>query len=463
MTKTTDAGKAILWNKMKRVALGEYKMRRDRKRHFALIVGMSVLLAAGCSPQNGKQPEETAAPAVSKPQPVSGHLSLYMDLGLSDDWIQKFIVGPVRKKFPDLTLDIVRKQKGSNPDELVAAGTFPDILYNSTPRLSPYRDLNLLYDMRDLIKKYNFPVSGLNQEALDAVKQWGRNGEIYGLPFWVNFSVLYYNKDIFDKFGVDYPKDGMTWDEAIELSKRLTRTDSGVAYRGLDIHDMNSFYSQLSQPYVDPNTDKALLESDGFKRIYETMLKLYSIPGNQNRPSAKDAFLKDKTLAMWPMYADVPTWVQDLNAKGETFHWDMAQMPSFPDKPNVAWQVDSHNLHISASSKNKDAAFQVIAYLLSRDCQLELVKNGLLPALNDPELPRHFGESTEVFKGKHREAIFKSRPAPKYIMSAYDSIVSGEFTKAFKSVEAGDQDINTALRAANEAANLRIREKKAGQ
>jgi multiple sugar transport system substrate-binding protein len=99
---------------------------------------------------------------------------------------------------------------------------------------------------------------------------------------------------------------------------------------------MNSFYSQLSLPYVDAKTDTALLETDGFKKVYETLLSLVKIPGNENRPSAKDAFLKDKNLAMWPMYADVPTWINDLIASGEKFNWDLAQMPSFKERPNVA-------------------------------------------------------------------------------------------------------------------------------
>ncbi|GAA4875957.1 hypothetical protein GCM10023310_64580 [Paenibacillus vulneris] len=427
---------------------------------------------SGCSPQAGSQADGNTANKAGENEKagtmnfdpnLSAQLSIYTDLGMTDEWFERFIIAPVRKKFPNITLEVVRKQKGTNPDELVIAGTFPDILYNSTPRLTQYKDLNLLYDMRELIKKHHFDLNSLNQPALDAIKQWGDKGELYGLPFWVNFSALYYNKDIFDRFGVPYPKDGMTWDEVIELSKSLTRNEGGVAYRGLDIHSLNDFYSQLSLPYVDAQTDKPLLETEGFKKVYETMMKLYKIPGNEIRKPAKDAFLKDKNLAMWPMYADVPTLINDLELNGDPFNWDMAQMPSFPDSPGVAWQADSHNLHVTNTSKNKEAAFQVIMYLLSQEPQMELVKSGLLSSSADPEMNKRFGESIGVFKGKHLDAILKSKPAPKYTMSKYDSIASGEFNAAFKNVESGAKDINTALREANEAAEKRIQEKKATQ
>jgi multiple sugar transport system substrate-binding protein len=319
---------------------GETRTMRKRAMVLTLIGVLLSAVFAGCSQgggknaggdpsaQNGGDADDAA---------LTAHLTMYTDLSLSDEWFRKFVFDPVEKKFPGVKIDLVRRQQGSTPNDLVAAGSFPDILYNSTPRLTTYKDLGLLYDMRDLIKKYNFDTSRLNQAALDAIKQWGTGqGEIYGLPFWVNWTALFYNKDIFDKFAVPYPKDGMTWEEAIELSRRLNRTEGGVNYRGLDIHDMNSFYSQLSLPYVDAKTDTALLETDGFKKVYETLLSLVKIPGNENRPSAKDAFLKDKNLAMWPMYADVPTWINDLIASGEKFNWDLAQMPSFKERPNVA-------------------------------------------------------------------------------------------------------------------------------
>ena len=34
--------------------------------------------------------------------------------------------------------------------------------------------------------------------------------------------MINYNRDLFDEAGVDYPKEGWTWDEFREVAKKLT-------------------------------------------------------------------------------------------------------------------------------------------------------------------------------------------------------------------------------------------------
>ena len=50
------------------------------------------------------------------------------------------------------------------------------------------------------------------------------DGVQYGFPLSLQINVLFYNKNIFDGFGVSYPQDAMTWDEFIETAKRVTRS-----------------------------------------------------------------------------------------------------------------------------------------------------------------------------------------------------------------------------------------------
>ncbi|CAG7598780.1 hypothetical protein PAESOLCIP111_00257 [Paenibacillus solanacearum] len=433
-----------------------------RRKLTKVVVSIPVILAlmSGCSKEASPGPEKPPAPqgadSFDTSKPVK--LSLYMGLLQPDEWIQKHIIGPVQKKYPNISIDIVRKGKGTNPDELVVAGMFPDLIYESIPRYTPYKDLGLLYDMNDMIKKYKFDVGKLNPVVVDALKVWGSGGELYHMPLWMNFTALYYNKDIFDKFGVAYPKDGMTWDEAIELSKSLTRTQDNVAYRGLDPTSITGMAHQLGLNFVDPKTNQALLENDGFKRIFQTFLTAYKIPGNEMRGVSRDTFLKDRTMAMYPFYADMVTLLADSAAKGAPVNWDMASLPSFPERPGIGYEVDSHNLSISSSSQNKDAAFMVVSYLTSLEPQLELSKSGYLPVTTDPEPLKSFGANQPELKGKHLDAIFKTKPAPFHKFTPYDSLATGRLSPALAEAEKG-KDINTALREASEAANKLIQEK----
>ena len=55
-----------------------------------------------------------------------------------------------------------------------------------------------------------------------------RNGEVYAIPKDFDTIAVWYNKKIFDDAGVEYPKDGWTWDEMIETARKLTDSDKGI-------------------------------------------------------------------------------------------------------------------------------------------------------------------------------------------------------------------------------------------
>lgn len=48
------------------------------------------------------------------------------------------------------------------------------------------------------------------------------DGEVYGFPRDTGLEVLYYNRDIFDEVGLDYPDDTWTWDTFLEASEQLS-------------------------------------------------------------------------------------------------------------------------------------------------------------------------------------------------------------------------------------------------
>ncbi len=66
------------------------------------------------------------------------------------------------------------------------------------------------------------------------------DGSLYELPFRNDFWVLFYNKDIFDAEGVDYPTNDMTFDEYDALARKLTKTDFGSQVYGAHYHTWRS-------------------------------------------------------------------------------------------------------------------------------------------------------------------------------------------------------------------------------
>ena len=76
----------------------------------------------------------------------------------------------------------------------------------------------------------------LNDEIPDEIKNdivekmWSlveRNGKIYGIPFCISTEVFFYNEDIFMRAGFDPEKPPSTWEELVEMGKKLTKDTDG--------------------------------------------------------------------------------------------------------------------------------------------------------------------------------------------------------------------------------------------
>lgn len=243
---------------------GRFRSGMNKKKWIAAAsaLALTMSVAAGCTDApvaSEKAPE--ASKGEKAPDNEIFIYTVYPAFYAKEENFEKQIGQHLKKKFPNFTFKHVHwDNPGRQYKDLIAAGTIPDIIIdNARMNLQRYIMKNdLQYDMSELIKKYNFDTSKLNQAAFAQMKNVTPEGHIYGLPFQLSDFVLFYNKDIFDKFGVDYPKDGMTYDEIYELAKKLTRVEGENTYKGYQQHPglyMN--YNQLSLSPLSLTEDKA--------------------------------------------------------------------------------------------------------------------------------------------------------------------------------------------------------------
>src|ERR1051325_4721750 len=53
------------------------------------------------------------------------------------------------------------------------------------------------------------------------------DGKLYGLPSDFSTIVMFYNQDLFDKYGVEYPREDWTWSDYLDKARQLTRDTDG--------------------------------------------------------------------------------------------------------------------------------------------------------------------------------------------------------------------------------------------
>jgi multiple sugar transport system substrate-binding protein len=363
------------------------------------------------------------------------------------------------KRFPNYTFTFLERIQPEKVKERIAGGTQMDIVSTSIGEiLATVINPDLQFDIGELIKKHNVDLNRFDPAPLDAMKSM-TGGKLYGLPRQNNLTVLFYNKDLFDKFGVPYPKDGMTWDDALALAHKMTRVEGGRPYLGMSVATGHLLQTnQFSLPMVDPKTNKASAGNDAWKRIYQTIFiepaadPAYRdwILSNKNKLPGKNQFLKDKNTAM---LLDNFTFHSQLEA-GD-LNWDMVSLPTFKDHPGIGSQVYPKYLNITSTGKFKDQAMEVVAYLVSDEYQMKRSRLGDMTVLKNPEIQKALGSDTK-FKGINLNALNYNKVAPASLKSLYDDIVLDEFQEVLIDVSLGKVDVNTALRNVQEAADKAI-------
>ncbi|WP_028547463.1 ABC transporter substrate-binding protein [Paenibacillus sp. UNC451MF] len=428
----------------------------------ALAAFMAVGSLIGCS-NGGTKQASTGSPEQNQSTPAPAKQEEPVKLLMAQKWseindadFQKLIVEPLQQKYPYIQIEML---KGENIKEMIAAGTVPDLVATWVNLIPDYQELGLVEDMTPLIKKHNLDLNRFETTYLDTIRGYDKSG-LVALPYDSNFNVIYYNKDIFDKFGVDYPKDGMTWEDTIQLAKRVSREEQGVRYRGLEAEGYGKLALQIALPSV--KDGKSNFNNEPWKQILELSKKINSIPSNEAVPNVhpRNQFMKDRNLAMFATGNNF-NLLQSDSAKG--LNWDIAQYPSYPDKPNVAGMVDEHVAFVSKTSKHKDEAFKVIEILTSDAVQKKMTRaSGKLSVLKDNSIRRELGADMPVLQGKHLDAIFKGSYIPAYTATSKypdaGKIISEQVTKYLND----EQDVNTTLRTADEGIQSHIRQIDAG-
>ncbi|MDQ0899354.1 MULTISPECIES: extracellular solute-binding protein [unclassified Paenibacillus] len=364
-----------------------------------------------------------------------------------EQYFEERIAQPVQMKFPWVKLIYASEEPffNNNIEKWRSTNTSPDILLMFGPRFEMPQIIknNFQYDLNDLIRENQFDLSQFDSTAFNQILCFGNNGEVFALPYNKTDHPLFYNKDIFDKFGVSYPHNGMNWDETIELTKKVTGEIDGVFYRGLDIADYVLLREQLSLTCLDPVTDYAIVNNEKWKLLAETIKDIYTIHGNLPDPQKlfkfNSGFSRDKNVAMAVICANC------LNEP--EINWDIVSYPTFRQYPLIKPTApNSSFLILSPFSNNKKVAFEIISYLVSEEHQLYNSKKGEVSSLNQSVINDAYASELPHFKDKNIKALFVNVGATPVVgKSIFEQEVVGYVKDSFIKMVLENKDVGSTL------------------
>ena len=217
-------------------------------------------------------------------------------------------------------------------------------------------------------------------------------GKLYAMPMRTDFWVIYYNKAPFDKAGVPYPTNDMTWKQYDEIAAKITSGFGADKVYGAHQHVWRSVVelpaittgerTLIAKDYafLKPWYERALkLQDDGIARTYA------SLKTSQTHYSS--VWFQDK-VGMMPM----GTWfISTQIAKQKTGellvkNWGIAAYPHPEGAAPGGAAGTLTGISVNAASKNVDAAKKFVAFVTGPDGAAVFAKTGNFPPLRTDEV-----------------------------------------------------------------------------
>ena len=341
---------------------------------FAVLIIAGVLLAA-CAPAATPAPaadQPNTASAESKPQqPVSTQpavepvtIRVMSFFAYDNPEVENEVVAAFENAHPQINVelelvpfaDIFTKYKTQT-----AGGTAPDVISMNFENLRSFATLGALTPLNDLIARDNYDMSIYYENTIDMHTV---DGVTFGLPATFSDVVLYYNKTMFDAASQAYPDATWDWAKMVEVGKKFVKDENGdgitdVYGYGLAWWPMYLFLYDTN--ILTPDNQKCALSSPEGIAAIQALVNAQSVDGITANKEARD-FQGDWdrfTSGKLAMYPAGPWAVKPFNDSIKDFEWDIAHHPRGTVQGTFLY---SNSYAISASSKNKDAAWEWLKF-----------------------------------------------------------------------------------------------------
>ena len=264
-----------------------------------------------------------------------------------------------------------------------AAGAPADVVLINYRRYAPFAAMGVLEPLAPYLRRSDIIADvDFFPQASDPFR-W--RGQLMCLPQNISSLVVYYNKDLFDAAGLDYPSDDWTWDEFLATAKALTfdsdgdgRTDQYGLGTEASIFRVAPFIWQNGGQLVvlegGTRPVKLALDARPAREAIEWFVALQTEHGvlpdaiNEAAEPSERRFLNGRTAMFLNSRRGVPSY-----RRIDGFDWDVAALPR---KEQAAGILHSDAYCMAAATQDKDAAWAFIEFANSPAGQTIVARSG---------------------------------------------------------------------------------------
>ncbi|WP_181348112.1 sugar ABC transporter substrate-binding protein [Thalassobacillus sp. CUG 92003] len=285
----------------------------------------------------------------------------------------------------------------------LAGGNAPDVFELNYENFVQYASKGTLADLSSFIEEdEDFDPSQLNQEAFEAYQY---DGKQYGMVESFSNVLTFYNKDLFDEAGVEYPSADWTWEDELAAAEKITDEENNVwgTYAPVTMNEYfkiaqqngGQLFNEDGEPTVDTEEN---LEAMNYMVDKVTESGVSPSPGEMSGQAPADLFMNGQL-------GIVHTGIWMFEAfKDASFEWDVALEAGNTQK---AHHFFANGLAVSAETDKKEAAYKFARFMSASEqvAKLRVENSWELPAVTNEEVLQPYLEQTPP---ENREAVFNA-------------------------------------------------------
>ncbi|REK77687.1 ABC transporter substrate-binding protein [Paenibacillus paeoniae] len=176
-----------------------------------------VIILAGCSSKNGG----------SKPSAIDPDKPVTLKVAFINEQMFYQSYGNVfSAKYPNVQFEIISTMDAAMSADPTQAmidlidESQPDVVMLTMTQYETLAAEGRLYELDSMVTQSGFELEQMVEGVVQLLRDAG-GGKLYGLSPTFNTNALYYNKDLFAKYGIPEPTDFMTWEEVLKLAARF--------------------------------------------------------------------------------------------------------------------------------------------------------------------------------------------------------------------------------------------------
>ncbi len=356
------------------------------KKITALFLALCLIsgLALGCQ----KAPEpvaateaQTEATTEAAPEPVT--LRIYAQYADDDTKIPyDYAVAELAKAYPHVTLelDVQAQDDGQKLQTYAATGNLPDIFQVGAAQIETFKESGNIMMLDDAAKSTGYlDLAHPNAQSII----YNEDGHIYAFPYAGNELVMwYYNKALFEQYGVKVP-------ETIDELKTAIKT-----FKENDIIPMSIFAKEkwittalydsiltryLPEGIVALDKAKANATDEPFKQAANTLKELVSLgmlpegATNLNYDQAAALFYEGKAAMFINGQWEIEGSTAKLGDKVDWMYYPVA--PGFEGNAKaLSGGGAAGGYAVSPHSEHKELAAEVAAFISQKYCEAKYMK-----------------------------------------------------------------------------------------